>query len=425
MAKRNFRKQAADPFADSPDETTVDNSWMAADQGIFGDIAKADAQTERIKAYDIFGIVPDTAQPRRVIPSAVRQHWNGDPHAIPDLFVQWVRLVQAETGREFTLGAYLMGDDEQADRSILPDPIENSLLELVDLATSIRREGLTNPITLSPLVTFHQIETGERRWLAYHLLHAFFDGQTGGIPNEQNIWRKIPARVVEVPDVWRQATENNARQNLNAIGRARQFAILMMDLWANDERRPYTFKPPDSFRDEQTYYAQVIELSPPHGKSGMLLSAMGFKHRNAISRYRDLLGLPNDLWRAADDYNCPEGILRKLLKMEPDEARAAFARWLRGARPNVTSGDNSGPGKSAKGDIPNRLPPPPTLLTDPACQRGNRLFSKQKEQKVVQNVKELARLRDGVGQASSATKSQIRQIADEIRRMLDDIESGL
>lgn len=425
MAKRNFRKQAADPFETSSDDTTVDNSWMATDQGIFGDIARADAQTERIKTFDIFAIVPDPTQPRRVIPSAVRQHWNGDPHNIPDLFNQWVRLVQAETGREFTLAAYLLDNEEQSDRSIAPDPIEDSLLELVDLATSIRREGLTNPITLSPMGTFHQIETGERRWLAYHLLHAFFDGQTGGIPNEQNIWRKIPARMVETVDVWRQATENNARQNLNAIGRARQFAILMMDLWINDERNPIAFQPPDAFTTEQAYYAQVVELSPPHGKSGMLLSAMGFKHRNAISRYRDLLNLPGDLWQAADDYNCPESVLRKLLRLQPDEARAAFVRWLNSNRPNVTSGDNSGSGKSQKANIPNRPPHSPTLLTDPVINQGNRLFSKQKEQKVVQIVKELARLRDGVGGANSGTKSQIRQVADEIRRMLDDIESNL
>lgn len=415
MAKRNFRKSAADPFTTSSEETSkapVDNSWLAADKGIFGDIAKADAQTERIKSYDIFSIVPDQTQPRRVIPSTVRQRWDGDPHAVPDLFVQWVRLVQAEIGREFTLSAYLLNEDGEAYRGGGYAPIERSLMELVDLAVSIRRDGLTHPITLVPAGNFHQIETGERRWLAYHLLHAFFDGQVSGIPNEQNKWRKIPARIMPERSVWRQAVENSARQNLNAIGKARQYAVLVMTLYAQmgDHFDPFNPAAPS----DRHFYAQAARYDKtPYGRREELLSAMGFKSPAELTRCRKLLELPDEVWALADDHDLPQKALLRLSEKPPKEA-VKIAQGM-------VYGQTDKPRISQRG----RPPSSPALLTDPIINDGNRLFSKQKEQKVVQIVKELARMRDGVGQATDSTKSQIRQVADEIRRMLDDIEASL
>ncbi len=415
MAKRNFRKSAADPFTSSSGETsdtTVDNSWLATDQGIFGDIAKADAQTERIKSYDIFSVVPDPMQPRRVIPSAVRQHWNGDPHNVADLFVQWVRVIQGDMGREFTLSAYLLNTDSESYRGGGYSPIERSLMELIDLAVSIRRDGLAHPITLVPMGNLHQIETGERRWLAYHLLYAFFDGQTNGVPNEQSKWRKIPARVMEQHNVWRQAVENSARRNLNAIGKARQYAVLVMTLYA---QQGYTFDRFDpSSPSDRTFYAQAARFDKtPYGKREELLSAMGFKSPADLTRCRKILSLPDEVWKIADDYDLPQKALVKWSELPAKDA-------IKAAEAAIMPVDER-PRLSQRG----RPVVPPALPTDPALNDGNRLFSKQKEQKAVQIVKELARLKDGVGQADTGTKSQIRQVAEELRRMLDDIEGNL
>lgn len=419
MTKRRFRDSADVPFGE--ERPGVGDSWIQADSDIFGAIAAVDAQNERIKGVSIFDITPDPAQPRRAVPSTVRAQWNGNPATVADMFTAWWDLTQQERGEKpFPLEGYLMEVDE-AERSNQPGPIEASFLQVIDLAVSIRRDGLTNPVTVAPVNGRYQLETGERRWLAYHLLYAFFDGQQPERPDEREIWGKIPARQMNQVDVWRQATENNARADLNAIGKARQFAILMMDLWARDERAPKRFKPFNSFESERAYYAQVADMSPPHGRSNLLLTAMGFKHRNAIQRYRDLLSLSDELWRLADDHNCPEGVLRELLRLPYEAALSQFFMWARTQGENVTSGDISGDKNISQMPAPVR----PALLTDPACYRGNRLFTKPKEQEIRQKLKELASLRDGVAQSSSVTKQRIREMATEIRRLLDVIERSL
>lgn len=417
MAKRkSFKDNAGDPFdVDSQPQQNVDSSWLEADSQIFGALSQADNKAERtrIREFDIFGIVPDITQPRRSLPTEIRNLWDNDPAELSNLFRMWLMAIKEERGdKEFPLAEYMNTTEIIADQTDPRGYLENSLIEIIDLAVSIRRDGLTNPITIFEVEDYNQLETGERRWLAYHLLHYHFN-------DERKKWRNIPARKMPRFDVWRQASENNARQNLNAIGRARQFALLMIDLWEQDGK---TFEPFNAFEVEQDFYAQVKNMKPPHGKSGVVLSAMGFTHRNAIYRHRQLLTLPYEIWQRADDTNCPESVLRNMVGKSLHDAQEIFHKWQRGENystsPIVTSGDNSPPPKISQTAKSNR----PTLLPDPACQRGNRLFTKEKEQQISQTVKELVALRSGVGQAKSQTKSQIRQLADDIRRFLDEIE---
>ena len=102
-----------------------------------------------------------------------------------------------------------------------PGRKEAPLLRLADLAGSIRQDGLTNPITVVKTGDTHVIETGERRWVAFHLLNAYIDGDD---------YQSIPARRMPELNLWRQASENTARDALNAIARARQIALLLMDM---------------------------------------------------------------------------------------------------------------------------------------------------------------------------------------------------
>lgn len=417
MAKRDFRQSAEVPFGE--ERPAVSDSWLQADSEIFGAIVAADAQNERVKLINIFEITGNIAQPRRAVPSAVRANWDGNPLTIADMFSVWWDVTQQERGKAFPLEALLLEDEANSDRSEQPGPIETSLLQIIDLAVSIRRDGLTNPITIVPNAGRYLIETGERRWLAYHLLYAFFDGKQPERPDEREVWSKIPTRTMNRFDVWRQATENTARADLNAVGRARQFAILMMDLWASDEKKPRRFRPVEAFDHEQAYYAQAVDLPTPHGKGDILLNAMGFKHRNAIQRYRDLLTLPRDIWQMADDYNCPESILRDLVKLPHQEALRRFAAWAR--TQNIAISDTLSPSK-----ISQTLPAVrPALLTDPACFTGNRLFLKSKEQEIRLKLKELLQLKDGVAYSSPDTKKQIRQMTVELRRLLDLIDRAL
>jgi hypothetical protein len=262
-------------------------------------------------------------QPRRAIPSSVRQGWDGSPQQVEGVLTQWLNAVKTESGGAFDLGRYLdhaheTEDEEGNDRERSIGPIEAAFQGLVDLAATINRDGLTNPITVAPLDEMYQLETGERRWLAYHLLQAYFPGGK---------WEKIPARVVDAPNLWRQAAENNARDNLNAIGKARQYALLLMDLLSNDAKTRIQFKPFDTFENEREYYAQVADMAVPKGKNEMILSVMGVEHRNASSRYKALLNLPDEVWHLADDLNWPERRLRPLTAMGARDSIKIAEQW--------------------------------------------------------------------------------------------------
>ena len=287
------------------------------------DIAAADSEFQAIEAVSIQEIHPNSIQPRYSIPHDLTDIFALHPRNLVDIFERWIIEVQLETGRkDFDILPYLRGaathrgqlaetdggDANPADQ--LPSSKEQALMKIVDLAASIRRDGLSNPISLVRLSDHYEIETGERRWLAYQLLYwKFGDGDrraNGSIVN----WSRIPARIVNQVDVWRQASENNARDNLNAISRARQLALLLMDLhgWGN-------FAKIDRCENEQSFYAQVADGARwriPRGQGERLLNAMGLSDAGQLRQYRALLRLPADLWRKGDDEDLTEGELRKM-----------------------------------------------------------------------------------------------------------------
>ncbi|MCY4246332.1 MAG: ParB N-terminal domain-containing protein, partial [Chloroflexi bacterium] len=212
------------------------------------EIAAADSDFQAIEAVSIHEIYPNPIQPRYSIPHDLTDIFALQPASVVDILERWILEIQHEPGKQaFDIVAYLRG--QTTDRGALAETDESpladddlptstkvaALMKLIDLAASIRRDGLSNPISLMHHGDRYEIETGERRWLAYHILYwKFGDGDKrpdGSIVN----WSRIPARIVNRVDVWRQASENNARDNLNAISRARQLSLLLMDLhgWDN------------------------------------------------------------------------------------------------------------------------------------------------------------------------------------------------
>ena len=271
----------------------------------------------------IFEIIPDATQPRRTIPASVRHYWNGAPDGIPHLLEMWLKEINAlrPNDNPFAIDTYLLGeaserapaDFSEDDETLAPfssqqkNPKEAAFLQIVDLAASIYRDGLTNPITVAKKQSHYAIETGERRWLAYHVLCWRFGDE----------WSQIPARLVDGVSIWRQASENNARDNLNAIGKARQFALLLMDRYGLTN-----FDPLDSFHNEQDFYAQVAdgnEYAIPRGEGETFLNAMGFKDKSQYRRHRDLLRLPVQVWEWADELNWTEGRIRSLRSKAQNE----------------------------------------------------------------------------------------------------------
>ena len=263
-----------------------------------------------------------------------------NPKNIVDIVERWIIEIQLEKGRQdYDVINFLLGsatdrgervESEDGEAAPASQPVsgkELALMKLIDLAASIRRDGLSNPISLVQHDDRYEIETGERRWLAYHILYwKFGDGDKrpdGSVVN----WSRIPARIVKQVDVWRQASENNARDNLNAVSRARQLALLLMDLhgWQN-------FSKLDACDNEQAFYAQVADGSTwriPRGQGERLLNAMGLSDASQLRQYRALLRLPGELWRKGDDEDLSEGELRKMRAALDNVTRVTVPRGKR------------------------------------------------------------------------------------------------
>lgn len=283
-------------------------SVAEADQIIYGPVNAPDSGRQVARPVDIFEITPDPAQPRRAIPSAAREQWDGKSDTVTVLLESWIALAK------INLALYLDPPPDWQRPTRLP-LIAHGLVALIDDAITIRDSGLNNPITIMRNGSGWQIDTGERRWLAHHLLYAYYHDEK---------YRKIAARDVGQPDVWRQAAENNARQDLNAIGKARQYGRLLMALHEEDSNM--RFAPIESFDHEHHYYAQAVELKIPYGQGNRLFTAMGLHNRNEVQRCQTLLTLPDSVWTLGDDLNAPQSLLLKCASLSENEALTLLER---------------------------------------------------------------------------------------------------
>lgn len=283
---------------------------------LYDEARRKEDKRQVARTLNIQIISPDPAQPRRVLPKDVRARWTGTPEDLPHIFELWQQLAEAERGKPIHLYARVLAAE------VLPmpeegvvGPLEASLLALADLAADIRRNGLLNSITVARQGERFQIETGERRWLAHHLLYAV---------TQEEGWQFISARIVDKPDVWRQAGENSARTNLNAVSKARQFALLLMALYGESGVTFAPFSERVHFGGcDRSFYAQVADAEQyriPKGKGEQLLGAMGLRGRASFSRYRALLNLPDEIWQMGDDLNWSDDRLYLLATMEPGQA---------------------------------------------------------------------------------------------------------
>ena len=156
------------------------------------EIAAADSEYQAIEAVSIHDIRPNIMQPRYSIPHDLTDIFELKSETIVDIFERWIIEVQLEKAeKDFDITNFLTGDEtargdraenDDADSSSLAglphSSKEFALMKLVDLAASIRRDGLSNPISLVRHADHFEIETGERRWLAYHILYwKFGDGE--------------------------------------------------------------------------------------------------------------------------------------------------------------------------------------------------------------------------------------------------------
>lgn len=259
-------------------------------------------------------IRPDLAQPRRVIPASVRGQWDGSPDGLKAVLGDWHGLVEQALGQALPIEQLIqgMGDGEP---ELSGDPVVDAYAKLVSLAASIHRDGLKQSIGVVHDRDDYRIVYGERRWVAFVLLSLYVkpERSSGGT------YDVIPAVIEPKADVWAQAAENGARAPLNAIGMARQLALLVMDMY------------PDAWRDgafqayedmlypgecDRKYYAQVANGNVyriPKGMGQRVLDVTGLSSIERVRQYRALLSIPDELWMKADEQSWSERAIRDYL----------------------------------------------------------------------------------------------------------------
>ncbi len=304
----------------------------------------------------ILQIWADVKQPRRAIPLSIRMHWDGNPVSVPDLLRQWHQVAEESAGAAIDVDMLLNGQGEGIDADKFPS-VAQDYLKLVRFAAGIKADGLMNPITIIESDSKLLIESGERRWLAFHLLNSSY-------PDDK--WAKIPAAKGNVNDsVWRQCTENMQRIDLNAIGKARQIALLIM---AAREAAGFTYQ---TYEDvvinglsDRRFYAQVADGNVhriPNGMKERIEAAM-FLSMEQISQYRRLLRLTLDetvndaIWTKADVENWSENAMRELSTLTAVKVHEVIER------PNWTLDDLKAL-KEAPVSKPFDYPAPPTAQT--------------------------------------------------------------
>jgi hypothetical protein len=306
MAKKTFGSQD-NPILDGAEKAEAAGrpTLRQVDEATFGGGIIPESGKQIAKPISLGSITPDPTQPRREVPQTVRRR--AKEQGIPE-WEQWHQVAEYLSGKEIPLASLLRGEGEASEEDKTGIPLVDGFMALVALAASINRDGLANPITVtsrgaSPdnqFIEVYQIETGERRYQAFKLLYGALDDEK---------FAKIPARVVDKTDVWRQAAENGSRKPLNAIGMARQTALLIMAL--NGDK---TYRPFDDFESEREFYAQVADGTVhriPKGMSERILQATGLKSKSDLSHYRALLDIPDDVWSQADEDNWTENRIRE------------------------------------------------------------------------------------------------------------------
>lgn len=128
----------------------------------------------------------------------------------------------------------------------------------------------------------------------------------------------------QINELLEQLARDNKRREWNAIDRARGFASLLMAMY---RQKGIKFQSFDELvprgQCDRAYYAQIADAKLyriPSGKNILFTTALGLQSRSALTRYRAILKLPNEIWQLANKHNLAEETLDRLARLEPQKA---------------------------------------------------------------------------------------------------------
>jgi hypothetical protein len=263
---------------------------------------------------------PDPVQARRVLPETLHMKFHNNRLTPTQALRELVQIAQVSArhqGRPFANVLELVADPEiDAEPPEKLSPEEDSLRELVNLAITIRDDGLVNPLTVvdvsQGVTRLYRIETGERRYWAHWLLRDFVESYEGDGMVECIV---VPA---EVSSVFRQAKENTARRGLGAIAMARQAALLLLTV--------HGYEIPNHAVNND-FYRQALNLRIGRGEAEPIYAAMGGIGKQRFNQFKDLLRLSDEALELADRHTLDEYTLRPVLQL-PLEAQSEMVQHI-------------------------------------------------------------------------------------------------
>jgi len=304
---------------------TLDILSSIGDQDFLGSdtIQNLRDQGLRVERIAISLIRPDAAQPRRVLPELIHQAFHNQeltPVQALKQYIEKVRIVARQKGRPFeSLMDLLISTDDAKDGQQLT-PLEQDLHDLTNLAMTLRSNGQVNPLTIvdcsEGAMPNYRIETGERRYWANYIDMEFIPSYSGD--------GTVPCIIIPPSDasVFRQAKENTSRAGLNAIGMARQAALLLLAV--HDIHPPYGSISHDFYRQ-----ALELDLRSKREYTSDIMAAMGGMSRKRFSQFKLLLALSDEAVELADQHNIDEKRLREVLRLPIDIQAEALRQIIK------------------------------------------------------------------------------------------------
>jgi hypothetical protein len=256
-------------------------------------------QVERIERLKPSQMVPDRFQPRRLLPTALRQLFYSGKIDCYQAARQWLQMARSDEG------------------------IQGQIENLLNMGSSFREHGQIKPITGSWVETgegsyIFQIETGERRFWA-----ACLQTVSQGLKEEP----LLRVEVVAAPTRMRQVIENRHAEPPSAVGQACEIASLIL--------AELGIAPQGDEPDEFDYFRQANKQRMPPGLWDKIIPIMNVTRSRMVQKL-DILDLPTPLLELADRYRVPERVLREVLDAPPEQWESLLRTSI---TKNLTSDD--------------------------------------------------------------------------------------
>jgi hypothetical protein len=237
---------------------------------------------ERIERLKPSQMLPDRYQPRRLLPSTLRQAFFSGQIDCYQAASEWLKLSKNDNG------------------------YRAEVERLLSMGGSFEDHGQIKPITGSWVPATNGryiflIETGERRFWA-----ACLHKESNGISEEP----QLRVEVVNKPTRQRQVLENRHAETPSSVGQACEVASLIL--------AELGITPDPKTTDEYNYFRQARSQRMPAGLWERIMPVMQLT-RPRMVQLLNILQMSTPLLELADRFRVPERVLREVLALPPEQ----------------------------------------------------------------------------------------------------------